>query len=474
MKTSPKLIPCINDNGLSAIEVEMNSVSKQRDENLDEKFDVINATPKNVSDRLQQKSHPMKIYLIRKGDREGEYLDDVWRRDIINEANIVATVAAITRARSAGSWLMPDGNVQMLGGVNQIGAIKSTSDDINQLRDLPTNELDKLFDNIPAKDKLDAFTGVLKPRDVLKIDPHFLISAEPCLVVRRHSIMINCVVVKAVIFFDKCFLVVPDGADQDVADFQHAMKHLEEQNSESKRSHLLLRNSIPFEFMALEAIFITMESQFDNDCSQLENLADKLLKRPGKLKARKEKPSKTLDAARNLASELDKELAKLASVQETLEAVLSNDEDMNNMNLTQLQLKPELWEINSNIKHDVPSFQHEEVECILEGYLESVQSLVERIKTMRRDVGHLMQEVVLNLDIARNRIMMVSLGLNIVTVALTFGALIAGIFGMNLHSGLEVAANSFKSVVICVITFILLFGSTLGWFLWKQGVWASI
>lgn len=58
-----------------------------------------------------------------------------------------------------------------------------------------------------------AFTGMLRTRDLHKLDPAFMSSSDPCLFVRKHCIILNAVTLKAVILHNKCLLLVPDGAD---------------------------------------------------------------------------------------------------------------------------------------------------------------------------------------------------------------------------------------------------------------------
>lgn len=58
-----------------------------------------------------------------------------------------------------------------------------------------------------------AFTCLWPSRDVHKVDPSFLTSTEPCLIVRKHSILLNACEVKAVILYDKMFLILTPGSE---------------------------------------------------------------------------------------------------------------------------------------------------------------------------------------------------------------------------------------------------------------------
>jgi hypothetical protein len=49
--------------------------------------------------------------------------------------------------------------------------------------------------------------------DLRSIDPTFISSAEPAIIVRRGSLIVNCIWMRGLVLFDRCFLLVPDGAD---------------------------------------------------------------------------------------------------------------------------------------------------------------------------------------------------------------------------------------------------------------------
>ena len=59
-------------------------------------------------------------------------------------------------------------------------------------------------------------------------------------------------------------------------------------------------------------------------------------------------------------------------------------------------------------------------------------------------------ESMLMLDVARNRLHRVELWMSLVTMAVAWGALVAGIFGMNLQSGLETNNYAFAIVAIAI------------------------
>jgi len=105
-----------------------------------------------------------------------------------------------------------------------------------------------------------------------------------------------------------------------------------------------------------------------------------------------------------------------------LQGLLSNDEDMIGLYLTKKRTKIS---------------EHEEVELLLESYLadlDDIHSSVRRIKYRIEDTN---QFIAAHLDTARNKMIRMSLFMEMGTLSLGSGALIAGIFGMNLTHGLE-------------------------------------
>jgi len=124
------------------------------------------------------------------------------------------------------------------------------------------------------------------------------------------------------------------------------------------------------------------------------------------------------------------------------------------MYLTKLYLEPDHL-----LDLDLPQ-QHEEMETMLETYLDAMRGACNRLQLMLREVsdfksqlcgcgGHRMNcralgeqleiredELELSLDERRNKLLFADIVLSLAAVILAFVAAVAGLFGMNLTSGL--------------------------------------
>lgn len=100
------------------------------------------------------------------------------------------------------------------------------------------------------------FAGTLRARDIRLLDTSFSNAHDPSIVVRRHAVMINLPPIKALVTYNRCFLVVPDGADSLLAPFMEKLQRETTHDREGFES---------FDLRAMEAIFVTVCSQLQKD-----------------------------------------------------------------------------------------------------------------------------------------------------------------------------------------------------------------
>ena len=81
--------------------------------------------------------------------------------------------------------------------------------------------------------------------------------------------------------------------------------------------------------------------------------------------------------------------------------------------------------------------------------------------------------VALRLDSARNQLLQMDVVLSVVTMAAGLGAVVTGIFGMNLRSGWEVSADAFAVTSAVVGGAIALFTVALYFFVRRRGLLVS-
>ncbi len=81
--------------------------------------------------------------------------------------------------------------------------------------------------------------------------------------------------------------------------------------------------------------------------------------------------------------------------------------------------------------------------------------MAERIRKVQQSIEHTEQLITLRLSLVRNRLVMFDVAVGTITVAIALGTCLTGIFGMNLHSGLEDDHQVFLTVVWLVVVTIV-------------------
>jgi len=138
-----------------------------------------------------------------------------------------------------------------------------------------------------------------------------------------------------------------------------------------------------------------------------------------------------LHYSRRLAS--FKNRAKL--VEEALEELLGQDDDLVAMYLTDKR---------NGIDRQLDD--HEELEVLLESFSKQVEEIVNEAENMESNVQSTQEIVELILDSNRNSLLALDLKVSIGTMGIGTGALVAGMFGMNLTSHLETTPYAFAAM----------------------------
>lgn len=264
-----------------------------------------------------------------------------------------------------------------------------------------------------------ALVGTLRARDIRLLDNSFSNSLNPSIVVRRHAVLINLPPLKSLIVYDRCFVLVPDGADS-------ILKPLMER---------LRRKALPehqgyetFDLRATEAIFVTVCNLLNAEFEQLKPVIQTTLK---KIFASREF---SLERLRQIRQSLSQLVSKIRGVQHAFMEVLESDRDMALMNLNKVHANPELY---AEEEEELWEGDHEEIELLLENYVQAVDGIFSQAQLLGEEVESAMSILMLRLDTVRNELLQVDLCISTVSLVAGVGAVIAGIFGMNLHSGIE-------------------------------------
>ncbi|KAJ3524023.1 hypothetical protein NMY22_g11185 [Coprinellus aureogranulatus] len=225
----------------------------------------------------------------------------------------------------------------------------------------------------------------LNARDLRKIDSR-VPNLVPTILIRREAVLINILHIRALVKADAVVLFDTYGS-ADSRLHSVFLYHLEH-NLKAKGTGL------PYEFRAIESILLSVLSALEAEMVFIRNLVGGLLAEMED-NIDHDRFKRLLHYSRRLAA--FKNRAKL--VEEAIDEVLSQDEDMNAMYLTD-----KLNNVPRAI-HD-----HEDLELLLESFSKQVEEIVNEAE---------------NIEVS------------ILTLGIGTGALIAGLFGMNLTNHLE-------------------------------------
>ncbi|KLO14034.1 Mg2+ transporter protein cora-like protein [Schizopora paradoxa] len=252
----------------------------------------------------------------------------------------------------------------------------------------------------------------LNPRDLRKIDSR-IPNLVPTILARKEAILVNILHIRALIKADA--VVLFDSYESADSRLHSIFLYHLEHNLKAKG------HGLPYEFRALESILLSVLSALEAEMVFTRNLIGGLL---AELEddIDRDKFKRLLHYSRRLSSFQNR--AKL--VQEALEEVLEQDEDLAAMYLT-------------DKKNGKPrsARDHDELEVLLESFSKQVEEIVNEAETISANVSSTQEIVELILDSNRNALLALDLKVSIMTLGIGVGALIAGLFGMNLTSHLE-------------------------------------
>ncbi|KAF9003336.1 hypothetical protein BDQ17DRAFT_1242170 [Cyathus striatus] len=258
----------------------------------------------------------------------------------------------------------------------------------------------------------------LNARDLRKIDSR-IPNLIPTILVRKEAVLINILHIRALVKADTVVLFDTYGS-ADSRLHSVFLYHLEH-NLKAKGS------GSPYEFRAIESILLSVLSALEAEMVFIRNLVGGLL---AELEDNidHDRFKRLLHYSRRLVS--FKNRATL--VQEALDEILSQDDDLDAMHLT-------------DRKGNVPRqlHDHEDLEVLLESFSKQVEEIVNEAENIESNVQSTQEIVELILDSNRNSLLALDLQVSIATLGIGTGALIAGLFGMNLTSHMEAHPYAF-------------------------------
>lgn len=119
------------------------------------------------------------------------------------------------------------------------------------------------------------------------------------------------------------------------------------------------------------------------------------------------------------------------------------------------------WIDDPNCYDDIlhPSWRtkNDEAELLIEAYLLEIDTVLEDTKMIMEEIESIEDLIEMQLAAARNQLLKVDTLFSIASVCITFGALVTGIFGMNLKSNLEDDFRWFYGVIIGIFGVAMIF-----------------
>ncbi|KAG9103962.1 magnesium ion transporter [Ceratobasidium sp. 370] len=220
----------------------------------------------------------------------------------------------------------------------------------------------------------------LNPRDLRKIDSR-IPNLVPTILTRKEAILVNILHIRALVKADAVILFDSYGS---VDSRLHSvfLYHLEH-NLKQKTT------SLPYEFRALESILVSVVSALEAEMVFTRHLVGGLLA--------------------ELEDDIDRDKFK--------------HEDLNSMYLTDAKLG-----LERNMQ------DHEDLEILLESFDKQVEEIVNEAETTISNVQSTQEIVELILDSNRNALLALDLKVSIGTFGIGVGALVAGLFGMNVRT----------------------------------------
>ncbi|CAM9260732.1 unnamed protein product [Laminaria digitata] len=280
--------------------------------------------------------------------------------------------------------------------------------------------------------------------------------SEPAISVRRNCILINFETIRGIVLVDRILLVVDPGADSILMEVRKAVSESTDDVYE-------------FELKAVEALLSVSSKRLEREVREVERpIADivQILEGPGRAAT----STKSNDRFRVLLNNINVLENRAKARRRALLMVLEDDTDLAMMNLTRMYQNPEdyVQPLSVEVLED-----HEEMELLLEAYLQDINSIYNVLELLQGRARSTEALVMVKLDIARNRILTAGLVFSMASTCFTLGALVAGIFGMNLPNGLEDDHFIFKIVSIgtacvCTVSFFGVFS-----FFYRHGILVS-
>ncbi|KAG0339194.1 magnesium ion transporter [Podila humilis] len=264
----------------------------------------------------------------------------------------------------------------------------------------------------------------LHARDLRKIDSSFN-NQMPVILVRPEAILVNVGHIRALIKADLVVLFDSFGST-DSYNQSIFIYDLEEK----LRMSTSAAGGLPFEFRALEAIFISVITSLQSEMEVLVHFVTNLLAH-----LEENIDQNKLKELLQYSKKLSRFESKTLLIRDVFVEVLDQDDDLANMYLTDKK--------NGVIRN---ADSHEEIEILLESYLKQVEEIANTVSILKQQMQSTEEIVNVILGANRNQLLLFELRIAMGTLGMSSGAIIASLYGMNLHNYLETNPHAFAIV----------------------------
>lgn len=276
----------------------------------------------------------------------------------------------------------------------------------------------------------------LLPRDLRKLDTG-ISSIVPTILVRKNSILVNLLHIKALVKADMVLLFDAYGSTDSKTQsiFMYDLEH-------KLRFGTKTMGGLPYEMRALEAIFISVVTALDAEM-QVHRTVIKGILAELEDDIDREKLRHLLIQSKKISTFHQKAVL----IRDAIEELLDQDEDLAGIYLTEkLEATPR-----------TSDGDHSEIEMLLESYYKHCDEIVQTVGSLISDIRSTEEIVNIILDSNRNSLMLLDLKIQIGTLGLGGGAFVASLYGMNLQNFIEETNWGFGTVTgVVMVTSIVI------------------
>ncbi|XP_021767395.1 magnesium transporter MRS2-11, chloroplastic-like [Chenopodium quinoa] len=272
-------------------------------------------------------------------------------------------------------------------------------------------------------------TSGLRPRDIRSVDPSlWLTNSMPSLLVREHAILLNLGSLRAIVMQERV-LIFNYNRRGGKAFIDSLLPRLKSVNTNGVLS-------MPFVLEVVEAALVSRIQRYEQRMMEIEPRVQSLLEvLPNRL------TGDILEQLRTSKQTLVELGSRAGDLRQMLLDLLEDTQELRRIcimgrNCTVDRITHSL-ECSVALDKDIAEEEEEEIEMLLENYLQRCESIHGQAERLLDSAKEMEDSIAVNLSSRRLEVSKVELLLQVGTFCVAIGALIAGIFGMNLRSYLE-------------------------------------